>query len=280
MDTRKRLAKLALTASALLASGCAPSPSGPDTSPPNLTVPERAAFVVGSQIITNPRPEEPETGPGDSRSIQALLTWTGKDSGSGICGYDVYRVFAGAEPGLLVQGTLETSFVYTADTDYDDQFGYGMGKVEGWNIVARDCAGNTATKYVRTFPVVIQEDGQTFYYGDRPPTYAGSWSTISCDCSDGAVASTTQAGASVTYVHGDQGRRIALVMDQAPNRGRFRVLINGVEQAVVDNGAGVSTRKPRVIVWEGAIDANAVVQVVNLATTGRPRIDLDAIIIR
>ncbi len=101
-----------------------------------------------------------------------------------------------------------------------------------------------------------------------------------CTCwSDGAVQRTTEAGASVSFTIDAYTRRVALVMEQAPGRGKFRVLVNGVERAVVDNGT-VTTPMHRAIVWEGAVAPGDVVQVVNVATVGRPRIDLDAIIIR
>lgn len=261
---------------AVLTAACTPAPTGPDTAPPMLEVPERTAFVVGSQITTDAGDED---NAGMSTGIQALLTWSASDP-SGICGYDVEEVFAGADPNALVQGTLETSYTYLTDTDYDDQFGGGSFKTYGFNVVARDCAGNSSKKFVPTSPEVIQEDGRTFYYGDRPPTYTGSWGTSSCTCwSNGAVRRTTEAGASMSFTVDAFTRRVALVMEQAPDRGRFRVLVNGAERAIVDNGT-VSTPTHRMIVWEGAVEPNDVVQVVNLATAGRPRIDVDAIIVR
>jgi hypothetical protein len=71
---------------------------------------------------------------------------------------------------------------------------------------------------------------------------------------------------------------VALVMETGPNRGAFELWIDGRLRAVVDTYA--ATTQHRTMVWTGQLrgtDAHTV-ELVNLATPGRPRIDLDAVV--
>lgn len=66
-------------------------------------------------------------------------------------------------------------------------------------------------------------------------------------------------------------------MEKAPNRGSADVYVDGVKKATVNTYS--STTAHRVIVWQTVLAAGAhVVKVVNRATAGHPRIDLDAVL--
>jgi hypothetical protein len=254
---------------ALGAAACTPPP---DTTPPTVEAPATAAFVVGSQVLR-------EIDFGDlefTSDIGARITWSATDDG-GVCGADVERVLAGGPP-VLVAEDLTTGEYVDAETDYDDQFGGGSQKVTGWRVTVSDCAGNTTVAEVDGGPVAVQEDGTTAGYADLDIDYAGTWGTSSCGCwSGGAVARTTESGATASFtVPG--ARRLAVVAETAPNRGELSVRVDGVERAVVDTGA--AAQRSRVVVWEGAVEPGDEVELVNLATPGRPRIDLDALILR
>lgn len=260
----------------VVATATACTPAGPDTTPPELSAPDVAAFVVGSQVT---RGSEYEPGVSEFTSgIRARVTWSATDAGSGVCRHEVRRVYAGLEPETVFESTSETGYVDT-ETDYDDQFGGGSLKVQGWEVTAEDCAGNASTVEVAGGPAVMQEDGTTVGYDVAPLDFDGAWSSGSCACwSNGAVQRTTQAGASATFTNGDRTTRVALVMRQGPDRGRFAVEVDGEEVAVVDNLR--TTPRDRVVVWESAVDAGAEVRVVNEGTEGRPRIDVDAVLVR
>ena len=77
-----------------------------------------------------------------------------------------------------------------------------------------------------------------------------------------------------TYERDDH---VALVMAKGPARGKFDVYVDGVKKSTVDTYAATNTN--RVIVWDTWMAAGKhTVKVVNLATTNRPRIDLDAVL--
>jgi hypothetical protein len=67
-------------------------------------------------------------------------------------------------------------------------------------------------------------------------------------------------------------------MEKAPNRGKFTLFVDGVNRGTVDTFSPVATH--RVIVWSGRVPraGDHVVKIVNQATAGRARIDLDAVL--
>jgi hypothetical protein len=68
-------------------------------------------------------------------------------------------------------------------------------------------------------------------------------------------------------------------METAPDRGKAQILVDGDLQAVVDTGAPAA--RHRVVVWVGSIptDGDHTLSIVNLGTQGRPRIDVDALVL-
>ena len=79
-------------------------------------------------------------------------------------------------------------------SDYDDQEGGGTSKFWGYDVEARDCAGNTSLKFSRLAPVVYQQDGLSYRYGTLAVTTAGSWATTYCACWSAGTALRTVAG--------------------------------------------------------------------------------------
>ena len=270
--TRGR-ALLATTAAALTLASASPVHAATDTSPPSLVLQPAADFVVGSVLGATDVDTDGQIGATAGISMRA--TWRASDA-SGICGYSTHAEYAGG-PSDWSSWSSATSLTHTA-TDYDDQYGGGSSKLEGYTVRARDCAGNTTDRFVGFRPIVAQEDGATFYYGDviGTPTYTGSWGSSSCTCfsGGGSTRRTTQAGASVSFTGGPE--RTALVMAKGPNRGSAKVYVDGVLKATVNTHS--TTKTNRAVVWNGATNAGTV-RIVNVATAGHPRIDLDAVVI-
>ncbi len=266
---------------ALLLGPVAPAAAA-DTTPPTLTVTSPARFVVGSTIGTSVDP-----GPtGDysnafTSNVTARLQWRGSDA-SGICGYDVEQVFAGLDPELIASGLTVRQYDVT-ESDYDGMFGGESTLVVGWQVTAHDCAGNTKTAFIDGLPSVLQQNGASATR-PNPVTYTGTWGTSTCSCwSWGTVARTTQAGATVKTtvpnLHADGSPvQFALVMEKAPNRGVARIYVNGVFRTTVDTYSAAAVH--RAVVWERLLNPGDVVTVVNAATTGRARIDVDAYLLR
>ena len=71
---------------------------------------------------------------------------------------------------------------------------------------------------------------------------------------------------------------VALVMAKGPARGKAAIYFDGGYVTTVDTYASVNTN--RVVMWDKGLTgtANHTIKVVNLATSGRPRIDVDAYI--
>lgn len=264
----------ALATSALLFGGSPSAMAAVDTTAPTLKLPVAAGFVVGTQIgeSTGPFGSDPSTYP-----ISQKVSWSATDA-SGICGYDVFRVFAGMAPQLMVTNSMATTYL-DQTTDYDDQQGGGSIKVLGWKISAHDCAGNISSATTTVLPVVTQENSSTYGYKGVKISYAGTWNSSICKCwSGGRDRWTSSAGARATitrtWAAGDQ---VALVTERAPDRGAFKVLVDGVHRATVNTYA--ATRSHRSVVWNGRLSAGThTITLVNLATPGRERIDLDAVL--
>jgi hypothetical protein len=107
--------------------------------------------------------------------------------------------------------------------------------------------------------------------------YGGTWRRVSGTFWGGYAKKSMTAGASAAITF--SGRAAAWVSRTGPDRGRAQVLVNGVVVATVDLYSPVVG--PRTVVWAGnwTMTASRTVTVRNLATAGRPRIDLDAFVI-
>ena len=268
----KVLGALALVAGSIVA--VAPAASAADTTPPVLNVPSYPAFQTGVSIGPSGAADDEGAFTG---SIPVTLRWDGSDA-SGICSYKVQNVYH--DGGItLRQQSKATS--YSANlTDYAGEYGGGVDTNDFWRVTARDCAGNTTVDQASLRPRVIQENG---YSATEQPfaefrlTFQGAWSDSKCTCwSGGAVKKTTAKGATAiftTYLQRDG--HIAVVMAKGPGRGKAQIRVDGLTVATVDTRA--STAQNRIVVWQGWFaEGFHTVGVVNMATAGRPRIDVDA----
>jgi hypothetical protein len=281
MQGIRRRALTLLAGSLLFATTGALPAAAAETTPPRLSLLPFASFPVGGQISGSGPPPHTEENWGYTR-VPFFIKWTGRDA-SGICGYDVYDVWFGGEPELVASGTQWMRRFNGSNDDYDGSYGGGSNSSYGWDVVARDCAGNTTTRFAQARPSVTQEDGYnvTAFPGSPSPiSYSGTWQRASCTCwSGGSVQWTKQQGARARLTADYRAKgAVALVMEKAPNRGKFTLVIDGVARATIDTYAPVATH--RVIVWSGHMTAGRhVIELVNQATSGRPRIDLDAVLL-
>jgi hypothetical protein len=260
----------------------APASAAADTQPPTLDLPTRGSFVLLSSISATST--DPFAGTPLETSVAMTAQWSATDA-SGICGYSTREVYDEYSAEWSTW-TSETSVQRTV-TDYDDQEGGGSDKFWGYDVRAQDCAGNVTQKFVRLAPAVYQQDGQSYGYGTLDLNISGRWKTTNCACwSAGTALRTSSKGARIDFHISAEPVGIfdpattfpiALVMERAPDRGKARVLIDGVKVATIDTGA--TTKLHRSIVWTGRIRAGThTLSVVNLATAGRPRIDIDAVV--
>jgi hypothetical protein len=222
-----------------------------DTQGPTLTAPAVSSYVIGQ-----------------STGAYRQITWTAKDP-SGICRYTIdgfYNV-EGWTYGIESYSTHATTgkFTYFSD-DYENSDDLGEIRINAY-----DCAGNVTSIIRGTSYVKIERD-----YG---PTVPSGWQRTSCVCAigDSMLRTSTAKTALSTVVNGNgQNSHIALVMAKGPGRGKAAVYFDGALATTVDTYAKANIN--RVIMWDKALtgSANHTVKVVNLATPGRPRIDIDA----
>ena len=150
----------------------------------------------------------------------------------------------------------------------------------GYNVRVHDCANNIRGRYVGFRPGVFQENGSSFGYYGVTTSYSGSWRVTICQCfSAGAARTTKVAGAQLNSMTDyPQSHPVALVMEKARGRGRAQVLVDGRLVATIDTLASAPVH--RSVIWAGNVPAGVhTVSVVNPATSGRPRIDVDAFMV-
>jgi hypothetical protein len=242
-----------------------------DQTPPKLKVNIKPRFVVGSTVerFTSFPVEYAE-------NIAQLIKWSATDN-VGVCSYDLFLQPAGSEPEPILEFSQDTQYTYQAG-DYNGDFGGGIFVTTGFYVTARDCQGNATTKVVSEQVTVNQEDGQSATGPSGTLSYSGTWGTASCSCFLWEhTRRTSQSGARVTFTRTyEKGDQVALVMALGPNRGRASIRIDGVFLANIDTFAAVNTN--RVVVFQRMMPAGThTVTIVNQATAGRPRIDLDAV---
>jgi len=264
-----------------------PAQSAVDTTPPTLNAPLKASFAVGAQIPLG-APQDCGGEPWDLRlDVPVNFKWRGSDD-SGAVRYDLVQNTGYDGANDVFVDSPQTSHGGWG-TNTDQACGGGNHSVYEWNLTARDAAGNTTTRNVYGGRIRLTQDNNltdTAGYASRPTVvYDRSWQLASCACwSQGGVHKTTTAGASATITfepspdsRGYPAVHVGLVMHQGPDRGKFKVYVDGVLKSTVDTYA--ATKKPRSVVWQSALsDWSSKVKIVNAATRGRARIDLDAVL--
>lgn len=246
-----------------------------DTTPPILNLPSSFSFVKGSTISTEYADPDGERLPVTSFAMR--VKWSAQDP-SGICGYRTKMLdYIDGFDAPYGPWSMKTSLLIT-ESDYTDQLGGGSFDDWAYQVQARDCFNNYTAKVAYSNASVVQDDGWNIDGADFPISYAGAWSVNDCACwSAGTTHRTTAAGASAQFTVKAYQREVGLVMETAPDRGKFQIWVNGALRATVDTYATV--KRHRVVVWTGKVPADSTIKLVNLATPGRPRIDLDAILL-
>jgi hypothetical protein len=266
---RRGLAAVGIAvAAAVLAATTPAGASVRDTQAPTLRLEPYARYVVGGTADI--------TYDGDS-AVWALgfaLRWTASDAG-GICrqtlteqSYDTL----GGEPDPVLERDTVTSPVSAGARSYAfTENVFDNGRVPHRFVVrTTDCAGNTAVSTIALTRVDLREDTAA------EMRYAGTWRTARFGgFSGGTTHYATAAGAIARTTVG--GGPVALVMERAASRGSVYVYVDGVRTATVDTHS--ATTEHRRVVWQELLPAgDHTVEVVDRATAGHPRVDLDVVL--
>jgi hypothetical protein len=204
---------------------------------------------------------------------------------AGVCAQSItYQDYdtLGGDPDPLIGGNsyTETDRVkasarsYTANMYWLDFYRGGFTAV----IRAKDCHGVTGASNV--VHAVIQPGDDL----DAAMTYAGAFKVAHCTCFPGGTSHyTSTKNASVSFRTAKpidaSGVELALIMPKGPGRGSAAVYIDNKYKATINTyhaGPNINGQIVYQVLLPGT--ATHAVKIVNLATAGHPRIDLDATI--
>ena len=219
----------------------------------SLTVAGGAPTIIG--------PVYRFTAPASMSSSAAAVTvsWAATDP-DGIASYNTNWVIGnGAWYPITLSSALARSTTQS----------WALGTSYRYATRATDTRGNTsAWKYAPTaVPSVTQQNGPGV-------SYSGSWGTVANGYAlGGSLAYTTASGASATYSF--HGGSVAWVAYRGPNRGSAAIYVDGVYQGAVSLYS--STYYARQVMYSFAWAASGwhTIRIVNLATAGHPRVDVD-----
>jgi subtilisin len=198
-------------------------------------------------------------------SAPVRVSWAAAtDPTSAIAGYELeYSLNGGAWQPAGTAGASDTSAVRMVPLSNSHRF----------RIRAQDTAGNWSP-WVIGLPLAlgIVQDSST-----RMAWSSGWYRSDTVYASGGTTRYTTRRYASVRLTM--TARTLAIVAPVGPTRGTAAVYVNGVYQATITLYS--STAASRRIVWTRTFDADGAktIEIRSNATPGRPRIDVDAILI-
>jgi hypothetical protein len=267
-----------LAASALVAAAPGAVGEEPDTTAPATAV--RPELEVGGQVTRFVDYICDDT---EVTEVPFRVRYRATDP-TGVFVYNRWELAGDTSPsesgGWYEDGTQDPW--HSSLRDYRGACGGNIPEPAGWAVTAYDGADNAKYVGVSSRPRVYQEDGVSLEAegGAVTATRRGTWRTATGGwASGGSQAWTRQQGATATFrvpVTGDLGG-LGLVMAQGPARGRFQVRVDGDLVATVDSRADAN--RNRVVMWQAHVGPGThTLTVRNLATAGRPRIDLDAVV--
>lgn len=279
-------AGLVLTSVSAIASAASDEliPRGPYDGRSPLLRMRPITFVVGS-VIDAAVPYDPDECDMEAWhfAVPMKLAWVGKDRHEVLESYDLWAIPPN-EPSFIVLDDSPLTELEVLGGNYDSSCGDASTSTT-YRVETADQVGNAAQVVGDSgvYMGVWQEDGSSVPWQDGTVTMSGTgaWSAVSCECSDaGATFTSSTAGDDATYevVPHHKGQSFALVMPTGPDRGEVSISVDGAEPVVVDTYS--KTARDRVVVWQTKmlLDAHTVT-ITNLATSGRPRIDIDAVML-
>ena len=263
-----------------------PIPNTYDGTSPSLTL-QPLEFATGASIDAAPPPvTDGSCDAGSNFAVPLRMRWATTDGGSGISDVTVWGSgtrFDGFGKEAVYPGSSTTSYQFDDATDYEGDC--GMGAITDYDlwVKVQDNRGNSASSIAISPTVDIwDENGNNRVDVVQWPTArTGTWSISTCSCfNNGRVIYSTTAGASMTYTVTTRapGQAMAVVMPKNTNRGKVNISVDGGTPAVVDTYAASAVH--RVIVWQKFVSGGThTLKLTNAGTAGRPRIDIDAIML-
>lgn len=258
-----------------------PAHAAHDTQPPVLSTPIKARFIAGTQISQFRDQEEGHA----YYDVPMRLSWSATDNVDKQLNYDVWEHPVGSEPNRI--GNFITTRAFNVSgSDYDGFFGGAPLVIDNWSVQAYDNADNSTERSIYGAHLLVTQDNGNQTFGSESTNvslrYVGAWTSATCACfADETTRRTNVKNAAavvrVVVPRAQDLRRVALVFDTAPLRGRAQIFVDGKLVNTVDTRAAVI--RHRVVLWSRTLGPGIHrIRVVNLATPGRARIDLDAVV--
>jgi hypothetical protein len=197
--------------------------------------------------------------------IPVLLTWSGTDSGgSGVASYSLWQSTDGSNFGQVqLPSTLTTSI--TSSLDPGHSYRFVVGAVDG--------AGNRSSwSYGPSFTVTAYQEASSAI------SYGGSWTRVAWSSAYGGYESyATAAGATARLSF--TGQSIALVSPVFSTSGRADIFLDGSLFKTIDlYSSSLLARKVVFAARWSAVGSHSITVKV-AGTAGRPRVDLDSLIV-
>jgi hypothetical protein len=189
-------------------------------------------------------------------------TWSATDA-KGVTGYTLQRQVNGGSWSSVSLSSLTSVSIAQSLT---------LGSAYRYRMQARDANGNVSPwVYGPTFTGARTQDTSTAL------RYSGTWrSSSSSSATGGSTKYATAKGASVSYTF--TGSSIAWVSPRSTIRGSADVYIDGVFKATVSTYASSFQSRRIVFAYSWSTNGTHTIRIVNRATSGHPRIDVDAFV--
>jgi hypothetical protein len=241
--------------------------------PISITVPAYPSFLVGSVTAIA---DFCGAGFPVYSEAEVRVAWKASSTAAPIADYVVTPLYAEG-PANPYATTVPVLLAWPGN--YDGSCG-GGGDLYGWQIAAIDTLGNSVSTEVDSFPDFTRFDNTTASGGPWGTwSYSGAWAISNCLCADGGRQTfTTRKYASASFTVNDPtlGRHVGLMMAEGPGRGSAAIYLDGLYKTTIKTHATANIN--RVITWDsGALPLGIhVIKIVNLASSGHPRIDVNA----
>ncbi len=224
--------------------------------------PDTVAPVIGGTPVSRLTAQTTLT----AKAVPLTVTWpAAADRGTGVASYEVQRSADGGSSwsDVTVDAPGKPKAIVYATP----------GEVMRVRVRAIDKAGNPGdwSQGLR-FRVIAYQDAS------GKIAFKGTWkSTKSAPNFGGTVKYTLKKGGTATFAF--TGSQAAWVSLKGPDRGQAQVLLDGKAAATVDNRASKTVVRRVVYVKLFTGTGRHEIVVKSLGTSGRPRVDMDALIV-
>lgn len=205
----------------------------------------------------------PASGHAITTTIPVKLTWTGTDAGSGV---DHYEVWLSTNGAAYVKVASPTSATYTRSMAPSSTTTYRF------EVRGIDKAGNVSSFAIGpTFHVQLVDQTSSAV------TWSGSWTTVSStSASGGSYRYASAAGASASFTF--TGRAVGFVGLLGTAYGGFEVWLDGADVGPFSENNASAVWKEIVYSKSWSSSASHTIKLVCKATSGHPRLGVDAFV--